>query len=352
MDDIRNTSCGIASAIVARLVGGAVFNTPVILPDKVDWPSVILAASDQGLTAVSYGGVKLLDTSKTPGFQDLLRWDVSSQIVRENFCRKRAAKEHLRDFYADSGIRMLILKGETLADNYPRPEERESGDLDIMLFEDFENGNRMAEAAGIKVDYGNSKHTNFFFEGVEIENHDPAPHPSYDRCDYQTEVITAEHLCDAVKREDGCWELPPIISGLYNVNHIAHHLYLNDRIPMKMMLDLALLIRRHPEIESGWGPYLEKCGLADFASALLSGIGFLFEGSGVGAYAARGSGSPLAAKGEALARDFVLCECPRRLRILRKYRYLPRTVGELAREMYVKVTRVAGARLFGRFRKG
>lgn len=320
--------------IVTALTASELFGAELPLTSQPDWEKVLECAHGQGVVAICYEAVKRLPTELQPDFGIMLRWDVSAEEIKSSFESRRKVKEHLRDLFSSIGERMLLLKGETLADHYPHPEMRECGDIDIMLPEGYEKGNSLIESKGIEVDCTNSKHTVFFYEGQEVELHDPVPHPSYNRNDYLTECLVAESLGDAVLRPDGCWELSPLVMAVHAVNHIALHLYMGEKVPLKMLADIALLLKAHPEVQKEWRPALDRTGLTEFSRTILRAVDTLFATS-----FSDGGGS------ERFIRLFVRQEGTKLSRILAKYRYLPRRPQEAFREMVAKFTRIIRHRL-------
>lgn len=320
--------------IVTSLTASELFGCKISLPFLPDWNKVLECAHEQGVVAICYEAVKRLPTELQPDFGIMLRWDVSAEEIKSSFESRRKVKEHLRDLFSSIGERMLLLKGETLADHYPHPEMRECGDIDIMLPEGYEKGNRLVESKGIEVDCSNSKHTAFFYEGEDVELHDPVPHPSYNRNDYLTECLVAESLGDAVLRPDGCWELSPLVMAVHAVNHIALHLYMGEKVPLKMLADIALLLKAHPEVVRQWEPALDRTGLAKFSQTVLRAMDTLFATA-----FSDGGGS------ERFIRLFVHQEGTRLSQILGKYRYIPRKPQEAVREIVAKFTRVIRHRL-------
>ncbi|MCQ2068687.1 MAG: nucleotidyltransferase family protein [Bacteroidaceae bacterium] len=320
--------------IVTSLTASELFGAELSLTSQPDWKKVLECAHEQGVVAICYEAVKRLPTELQPDFEVMLRWDVSAEEVKSSFEGRRKVKEHLRDLFSSIGERMLLLKGETLAGHYPHPEMRECGDIDIMLPEGYEKGNSLIESRGIEVNYSNSKHSVFIYEGEEVELHDPIPHPSYNRNDYLTECLVAESLDDAVLRPDGCWELPPVVMAVHAMNHIALHLYMGEKVPLKMLADIALLLKAHPEVQKEWRPALDRTGLTKFSRTVLGAMDALFSTTFSGS-----TGN------DRFIKLYVRQEGTKLSRILAKYRYLPRRPQEAFREMVAKLTRVIRHRL-------
>ena len=308
----------------------------------VDWAKVLECAGANGLTAVSYEAVKALPLELRPDFGTMLLWDLSAQGVRQSFDSRKAVKEHLRDLFASADIRMLILKGESLADCYPVREIRESGDLDIMLLDGYDRGNALVEAAGIAVDYSHPKHSRFVYEGLEVENHVVKPLREY----YVSESRMKADLEHSCRRQDGCWELQPESHARFLLSHMIGHLNWNEHINLKMLLDLALLLRKYPSVLQDWsksGSALEESGLVPFARLALSSIDLLFGTT----YAKGDSGVP--ALPEKKVRSFLrvcmLGECSEALRPFIRMRYVPMSFGEKCADALLQFKILLSARL-------
>ena len=108
--------------VICKLVRMAVFGTEEDIPACVNWPKVFAEAGINGVSAICYEAVKRLPTDRQPDFGLMLRWDLSSQGIREGFHHRHNVTRELSVLLAERGVDMLLLKGETLADNYPQPK--------------------------------------------------------------------------------------------------------------------------------------------------------------------------------------------------------------------------------------
>lgn len=118
--------------VICKLVRMAVFGTEEEIPTGVNWPKLFADSGINGVSAICYEAVKRLPADRQPDFSLMLRWDLSAQGIREGFHRRHEVTRELRSLLEGRGISMLLLKGETLADNYPQPDLRESGDVDFV----------------------------------------------------------------------------------------------------------------------------------------------------------------------------------------------------------------------------
>lgn len=245
------------------------------IPTNVNWSNVFYEAGINGVSAICYEAVKRLPADRQPDFDLLLRWDISARGIREDFHYRHQAMCELRDILKSNGMEMLLLKGETLADNYPQPELRESGDVDFVGLPDFAACNSLIESLGIELET-QEKHSGFCFKDVHFENHTLEPTGGYNQVHHKTFALLRESLPNAVRRSDGCLELDPITQAVFVVKHTAQHIcYAGGKIALRMLLDLVFLLRRYPFILESWEPALKRVGLDNFAEIMLCAADFL-----------------------------------------------------------------------------
>ena len=322
--------------IIGRLVRMSVFSTEEVIPAGVDWAKVFADAGTNGVSAICYDAVKRLPAELQPDFDLMLRWDISAQGLREGFRYRHEAMCELRDLLKANGMDMLLLKGETLADNYPQPELRESGDVDFVSLPDYGACNALIESMGISLDSHEEKHSGFVFKGVHFENHTLEPTGGYNRVHGRTFALLRESLPDAVRRADGCLELEPVTQAVFVVKHTAQHLcYSGGRIALRMLLDLALLLRRYPEILEKWEPELIQTGLDRIAPVILCATDIL-----LGTTFCNDCGKRIERRAGLFIRLF-LTDSNRALRYFAKFLFLPLRPAEVLRILRNRLTGVA-----------
>ena len=254
----------------------ALFGTEEAIPACVNWPKVFADAGINGVSAICYEAVKRLPEDRQPDFDLMLRWDLSAQEIREGFHHRHEVTQKLRSLLEGKGFSMLLLKGETLADYYPQPDLRESGDVDFIALPDPAGCIDFISSLGITV-VPQKTHTSFVYEGIHFESHPLELEEAGYEVDRKTFKMLKEAQPDNVVREDGCLELAPVIQAVFTVKHISQHAnYMGGRVSVRMLLDLALLLRRHGEILNEWEPELRQTGLYRFSRILLCTIDRLF----------------------------------------------------------------------------
>ena len=261
--------------VICKLVRMSVFGTEEDIPACINWSKVFADAGINGMSAICYEAVKRLPADRQPDFGLMLRWDLSSQGIREGFHHRHNVTRELSVLLAERGVDMLLLKGETLADNYPQPDLRESGDVDFVALSGLDSPsgfaacNAFAESLGLELRY-QEKHSSFEYRGVHFENHTLEQTEGYNRTHHRTMSLLRDSLPKSVSRPDGCLKLDPITQAIFVVKHTAQHVcYSGGKIALRMLLDLALLLRRHPDILAEWEPKLRQVGLYRFSKVML-----------------------------------------------------------------------------------
>lgn len=147
-----------------------------------DWKMCFNMASRQGVLALAWEGVLQLEQRLHPPKGLKFQWGISVEKYEQKHRRYCEVAQELQQFYARNGIVAVQMKGVGLSATYNKPAHREGGDIDIYTYSADVNvmshreANLLADELmckkGIEVDYSHSeKHSNFYFKGIPIENH-------------------------------------------------------------------------------------------------------------------------------------------------------------------------------------
>ena len=143
-------------------------------PSDKEWEQLFILAEEQSLLGVLSEVFELLPKEQKPPQNLLLEWIAQRiQISEQNNIHNQYARE-LTEKFKEHRFDCCILKGQGTALYYPKPELRESGDIDIWI-----EGNRKEVLLFLSKQYGLGKqgwhHTAFEYNSVEVEVHH---HPS------------------------------------------------------------------------------------------------------------------------------------------------------------------------------
>ena len=217
-----------------------------VIPGEIDWAGLFSLAARQGVLCVARDGLVQM-----PGISRelLIRWELSVQKLEARNKRQRAVIKELVALFRENGIEMLLLKGIGLSELYPVPTHRECGDIDIFLFGNYEKGNKVIAELGIEVDKKGTKHSNFFFKGVPVENHKTFLNVEYTQADKNLEKHLHKILCeqgfDTITIDDIQVRIPtPDFTAIFLSRHDITH-FVASGLVLRHFCDLALFFERN-----------------------------------------------------------------------------------------------------------
>lgn len=238
------------------------------IPEEIDWKAVRQLASKQGLSAVVLDGVKaLIERGLLIGGRAMdidLKFDWMGESVvayEQRYEAYRNTIASLAKFYAEHGFKMMVLKGYGLGLNYPVPNHRPCGDIDIWLFGHFKDADSvLSKELGIAIDNGHHHHTVFTYEGFMVENHYDIVNVHYGNRSSDLEVILKKLAADDSKFVEITYEgrsskvyLPSAnLHALFQIKHCMSH-FASTFISLRQLLDWALFVEKHStEIDWKW----------------------------------------------------------------------------------------------------
>lgn len=220
------------------------------------WMRLFKEAARQGLLAIAWDALEKLQAEhgglcRGMSRETRIRWALSIKHIEKVHLRQREALKELAGIFAESGMRVMVLKGLGLAEMYPRPEHRECGDLDIYLFGDFEKGNEVMRKMGIAVEYDGTKHSKFYYKGIPVENHKNFLNVTTTRVDKDLERELIRIL-----QEQKCGSLdlggitvvvpPPDFQMIFLTRHTITH-FLASGLVLRHLYDFGIFYSAHAQ---------------------------------------------------------------------------------------------------------
>ena len=257
----------------------------LVMPEQIDWGEVRSLADIQGLSALIIDGIEQLTINgELPKFElpleMKLEWigDVL-QNYEQRYEQYRKAIGSLAGFYNRNGFKMMVLKGYACSLDWPKPEHRPCGDIDIWLFGQQEAADKELVSSfkfqdpSFEIDGGQHHHTVFDWNGFTVENHydfiNVHHHPSH----RGLEVIFKELWED----DSNCVEvsgekvyLPsPNLHALFLLRHALNH-FPSIGINLRNVLDWAFFVEKHTkEIDWNWlEAVIDEYHMRDFYSCI------------------------------------------------------------------------------------
>lgn len=147
-----------------------------------DWKACCDLAIKQGVMALAWDGIAMLPKQQMPPRDLKIAWALAVERYEKKYAYYCQVVAQLSAFYQEHGIRMVQLKGVGLSTYYPNPVHREGGDIDIFTCsadlekltdkEAHDLADKLMMEQGIEIDYTHSKkHSEFYYQGIPIENH-------------------------------------------------------------------------------------------------------------------------------------------------------------------------------------
>ena len=251
-----------------------------------DWSTIETLAEQQGLSAILVDGVEKIQKDKRPPQDILLQWiGTVLQEYEYRYESYRKAIAGLAGWYNQHGYKMMVLKGYSCSLDWPKPEHRPCGDIDIWLFGKQKEADAALAASskfqdsGSNIDLDQHHHTVFEWEGFTVENHYDFVNVHAHRSSRELEKIFKElgqddshyvEMTDASAGSATKVYLPsPNFHALFLIRHAASH-FAAEGINLRQVLDWAFFVEKHTK-EINW-PWLisllEKYHMKDFYNCI------------------------------------------------------------------------------------
>lgn len=240
------------------------------IPENTDWNALYTLAQNQGVAAMVLDGINYCyekGIKLNLDFQTKMDWIGLVSQMEVIYSHNEKNMRALAAWYKQHDIRMMELKGYGLSLNYPEPNHRPCGDIDIYLFGDQEKADKLLqEDLGIKVDKSHHHHTVFSFQGETIENHYDFlnVHVRKSNVPIEKKLKEIAHRTskdskdtdDNQKLENETNVILPSVefNAIYLLRHCAAH-FASTEMTVRQVLDWAFFMEKHHK-EIDWDKYL------------------------------------------------------------------------------------------------
>lgn len=236
------------------------------------WEQIEAIAREQGVSGVVLDGVNVITKEKGrrcfDHFKDssfwkrfILQWiGTVEQGYEAGNLRQKSVIDSVQKHWAESGIRMMLMKGQAIGTYYPQPNHRSPGDIDCYLFDDYAKGNDSAKRWADKVDDRWYKHSQIFYGGQMIENHQFFVHTRDGKKSKQLNQILCDTLVNASFETlpgTGALLPPPMFNALFLTYHAQAH-FLEEGLKLKQLLDWAMFLNRDAD-KVDWAQFYTIC---------------------------------------------------------------------------------------------
>ena len=246
---------------------------------QVDWQVIEALAAEQGLSAVVVDGVGNLPLELRPPKPVLLQWiGETLQGYEYRYGQYRKAIAEMASFYNKHGFRMMVLKGYACSLDWPRPDHRPCGDIDIWQFGQQKEADaalaaRFKKLKGFRIDNSHHHHSVFYWHDFMVENHYDFVNVHARRSSRELEKVFKE-----LGRDDSHFVelggekvyLPsPDLHALFLMRHLVAH-FTGASISLRQVLDWAFFVKAHTKkIDWEWlVEILDKYHMKEFYNCI------------------------------------------------------------------------------------
>ena len=225
----------------------------IVYSDKnqtIDWDAIESLAAQHGLSAVVVDGIERLPEEQRPPKEVLLQWigeTLQSFEYRYNLYLKTISE--MAGWYNAHGYKMMVLKGFACALDWPKPEHRPCGDIDIWLFGKSQEADAiLAKEKGVKIDKSHHHHTVFDWRDFMVENHYDFINIHHHESNIEFEKILKELASDDSYVVEVYGEkvyLPsPNLHALFLLKHTMIH-FAAEGISLRQLIDWGFFVKAH-----------------------------------------------------------------------------------------------------------
>ena len=235
-----------------------------VLPNNMDWNTIQAFGLRHGLSAIIIDGIDKLPENIRPPKEILLEW--IGEVLQGYEYRYESYQCkicELAEFYTSHAYKMMVLKGYACSLDWPKPEHRPCGDIDIWLYgKQKDADDTLTIEKGVRIDKSHHHHTVFNWGEFTVENHYDFVNVHAHRSSAELEKVFKElgkddsHFVEVKNALTGSatkMYLPsPNLHALFLIKHMMSH-FAAAEITLRHVLDWAFFVEKHAdEVDWKW----------------------------------------------------------------------------------------------------
>lgn len=248
-------------------------------PSETEWEQLFYFAQKQSLLGFLFCAIERLPNEQRPQRDLLLKWYAMAEKIKRTNAKLNMRCAELTTILKEGGFKGCALKGQGVALLYPKPEYRQSGDIDMWVgTSDGELASiasvvSYAKHRGVSVSHIDIKHADMhFFNDAQVEIHFK---PSYSYNFIYDCRLTSWFQAKSKEQFENfdCtvgFAYPTIPFNLvYSLLHIYRHLF-SEGIGLRQVLDYYYILTNSTKDERKLA-YEDVChfGMKEFAGAAM-----------------------------------------------------------------------------------
>ncbi len=232
---------------------------------SVDWFALKALAEEHGLSAVILDGIDKLNANQsdyTKGLPLELKLEWIGEVLQDYEQRHEQYKKSiasLAGWHHANGFKMMVLKGYACSLDWPKPEHRPCGDIDIWQFgrqKEADEALLNLNLNKIEIDNSHHHHTVYEWEGFTVENHYDFLNVHHHKSNVEMEAILKELGLDDshfVELNGEKVYLPSAnLHALFLLRHSMSN-FASTGSKLRQLLDWGFFVEKHgKEVDWNW----------------------------------------------------------------------------------------------------
>lgn len=231
---------------------------------NIEWSAIKGLAEKQGLTAIILDGIECLPEELRPPKVFLLNWiGEVMQNYEARYSEYDKAISSLAGFYNQHGYKMMVLKGYACSLDWPKPNHRPCGDIDIWQFGQQKEADAALDAwfksskvQEFKIDKSHHHHTVFYWNDFMVENHYDFINVYHHKSNVELEKVFKELGKDDshfVELKGEKVYLPsPNLHTLFLLKHTMND-FSSFSMSLRQLIDWGFFVEKHTkEVDWAW----------------------------------------------------------------------------------------------------
>lgn len=225
-------------------------------PNDINWNVIEALAEQQGLLGIIVDGIEKLPENLRPQQTLLLQWIGKTIEGFENryepYCRTIA---EMARWYNRHEYKMMLLKGLACGLDWPKPQHRPYGDIDIWLFgKQKKADDALSKELEIKIDKSHHHHTVFLLNGFTVENHYDFINVHHHKSNLEFESILKALAQNSTRyvmvNGEKVYLSSANLNALFLLKHMMAH-FAAEGITIRQILDWGFFVKVHKD-EVDW----------------------------------------------------------------------------------------------------
>ena len=240
-------------------------------PSREEWQALMITAEQQSVVGVLVNGMERLPKDQLPAKDLLLQWIGMAQISSGTYLLHCERARELTSKFKLAGFRSCVLKGIGMAQLYPKPDNRQFGDIDLWV-----DGNRNEVMKWLhtqcKIGTVIWHHVDTdFFEDVPSEIHFLPCWMYNPSCNSRLQQWFDSQRADQMTVDKQLGFAYPSVkfNAVYSLVHFYHHL-IEEGIGIRHIIDYYYVIKAlATEDRQGVVDKLKRFGMLRLAGAMM-----------------------------------------------------------------------------------